>query len=60
MLCTTLAFDWGMEAKRAAALLAREHDAMGPESEVLLHPALHGIQEADPEAPSLAPSGALA
>ena len=60
MLCTTLAFDWDVEAKRAAVLLSREHDAMGPESEALLHPALHDIQEIDPEAPLLTPNDAPA
>ena len=49
MLATTLAFDWDAEAKRAAALLAREHAAMGPETEALLQPAEHhalqGIEE---------------
>ena len=48
MLATTLSFDWDVEAKRAAALLYQQHDAIGPESEALLHPALH---EADEEAP---------
>ena len=51
MLATTLSFDWEAEGKRAAVLLNQQHDAMGPESEALLHPALH---EADEEAPERA------
>ena len=39
MLATTLSFDWDLEAKRAAVLLNQQHDAMGAESEALLHPA---------------------
>ena len=48
MLATTLSFDWTAEAKRAGRLMNQQHDAMGPASEALLHPAVH---EADEEAP---------
>ena len=39
MLATVLCFDWDAEAKAAAVLLSAQHDALGPESEALLHPA---------------------
>lgn len=39
MLVTVLFFDWDTEAKRAAVLLGAQHDALGTESEALLHPA---------------------
>lgn len=38
MCATVLCFDWDKEAKSAAVLLGQQHDALGPESEALLHP----------------------
>lgn len=49
MLVTVLSFDWDEEAKRAAMLLGLQHDALGEESEALLHPAedelVHAAEE---------------
>ncbi|EIE25012.1 MATE efflux family protein [Coccomyxa subellipsoidea C-169] len=39
MLATVMCFDWDQEAKAAAVLMNTQHDALGPESEALLHPA---------------------
>ena len=58
MLITTFSFDWELEAKRAAALLSQQHDAIGPESEALLHPAEHIHDQEEAHALNGALSGA--